>query len=74
MTVLPIRPFWPTLANNIHTMCLFVQRHQQTLIAVVDAVSPSDHAAVVAAFAALNTACTLFIEVMSHVDPNWKPS
>lgn len=74
MTALPVRPFWPTLANTTHKMCIFIQRHQATLIAVVDAVSPSDHAAVVAAFTALNTFCTLFIEVMGHVDPNWKPS
>lgn len=73
MTV-PIRPFWPTLANEIHRMCLFIQTHQVTLLAVCAAVSPADLGAVTAAFTALNTFCTLFLEVMGHVDPNWKPS
>jgi hypothetical protein len=70
---LPVKPFWPTLTQTIHTMCVYIQRHQQTLISVVDAIDPSAHADVVAAFAALTAACTLFISVMNHVDPNWKP-
>lgn len=74
IAILPARPMWPTLANMIHKMCLFIQRHQKVLMDVLIFSDPSAEADVIAAFAALNSACSLFIAVMSHVDPNWKPS
>lgn len=73
MTI-PRRPYWPTIANLIHRMCIFITRHQQTLIAVVRQVAPAKESLVTDAFACLNTACALFIEIQTLVDPNWKPS
>lgn len=71
---IPLKPFWPTLAQSIYKTCQFITRHQSVLISVVREVSPTDLAAVETAFAAINTACALFTEVMTHVDPNWKPN
>jgi len=73
MTI-PRRPFWPTLANTIFKACEYIQKHQQVLKAVVLTVDPGSAAEVNAAFDAIVAACALFLEVMSHVDPNWKPN
>lgn len=71
---LPIKTFWPTLAQSIYHTCRFIQTHQATILAVCASVDPEDLAAVEAALIAINGACSLFINVMQHVDPNWKPS
>lgn len=70
----PIKPFWPTLANLVNKSCRFITKHQTVLIAVITAIDPSQESDVLAAFTALSGACTLFLQVMAKVDPNWKPS
>lgn len=70
---IPIRPFWPTLAQTLYWECKFITRHQATLTSVVAAVSPSDAAAVAAAFVQIASICALFISIQEKVDPNWKP-
>jgi energy-converting hydrogenase Eha subunit C len=70
---LPIRVYLSTLAQNTHRMCKFIEKHKTVMINVVATVSPSDVAAVTAAFEAIGAACDVFIRVMQLIDPNWKP-
>lgn len=71
--LLPIKTFWPTIASLIYVACKYIQRHQQTLKLVANEVSPGSAAEIDAAFAAIISACDLFLGIMNLIDPNWTP-
>ena len=71
---LPRKTYWATLAHLLYVLCKYITKHRVTLLAVADTVAPSDHAAIVAAFDAITSACALFLAVHALVDPNAPPS
>lgn len=68
-----IRKFWPTLAHTISFMCKFINRHHTVLVQVVNDAIPNKAAEVATAFAAISAACAVFQDVMTAIDPNWRP-